>query len=497
MKNTVINRRPMVICALFLMAGIAVSLIITNLIALAWLFVAALSVGSIGLMFLLRKWRIFAFLLCFFVGFLSHFFNHYATVNDFSGEHYIRGKVAQINVANGYYNIILKDLNIDGFDEKGKALLRVYGENPYRMSDRLHFVGDFETREVRLSDSKSMTYYGNGVFYNAKQIAQLTPPVQDTDFYDGLRLRMTGPMSKWLGKNMGIAESLLFGDLSGLSVEDISSIRDTGLSHIFSVSGLHISFVVACIALLLKKLRIRPWLSLAITAAVLFIYCGVTGFPPSAVRSAIMAGIFLLASAMHKKHDALNTLGAAVTVMLVFSPLTLFSLSFIMSVAAVYGILLFYKPLYKWLAGQGGSLRKAVGASVSLSLSANVFLLPISLNVFGSISLYFVLANLLVLPIITVLYTYLFVSGVFCLISPFLGFLYFPANAAIELVRLVSAFISSLPYATLKAGGMGVLTISYVLIMTLFSRFVMLRRYKKIIYAFCCVAASSALYIFW
>lgn len=496
MKNSVINMRPMVFCALFLMAGITVGFLSMNL-WLAWLIMVILVFGGIQLLFLLRKWRLFAFLLCFLIGVLSQSFNHLEMVKYIEGEHSIRGKVAQINVADGYYNIILKDLNIDGFDEKGKALLRVYGENPYRMSDRLHFIGEFETREARLSDSKSMTYYGNGVFYNAKQSVQLTPPVQDPDFYDILRLRMTEPMSKWLGKNKGIAESMLFGDLSGLSDQDISSMRDTGLSHIFSVSGLHISFVVAFIALLLRRLRISPWLSLAITAVVLFVYCGVTGFPPSAVRSAIMAGIFLLASAIHKKHDALNTLGAAVTVMLAFSPRTLFSLSFLMSVSAVFGILLFYKPLYKRLAGEGGTLRKTVGASVSLSLSANVFLFPISLNVFGRVSLYFALANLLVLPIITVLYTYLFVSGVFCLVSPFFGGLYFPANAAIELVRVVSAFLSSLPYATIKAGGMGIFTIVYVLVMALFSPYVMMRRYEKIVYALCGMAVFAVIYIIW
>ncbi len=488
MKNTVINMRPMVFCALFMMAGIALSLVLLDGKGWAWLLIILLGSGGILLLALMRKWRLFMLLLCFLIGFLGHSVQ-YSLIKraDVDGEHYIRGKVAQINIGNGYYNVVLKDLKIDGVDERGKALLRVYGENPYQLSDRLHFVGELHSREVKLSESKSLTYYGNGVYYDVRQIAELTPPLQDVDFYDRLRLRMTNPMSKWLGENKGIAESLIFGNLSGLSSEDISSIRGTGLSHIFSVSGLHISFVVACIALLLKRLRIRPWLSLTITAVVLFLYCGVTGFPPSAVRSAIMAGIFLLASAMHKKADALNTLGIAMTVMLFFSPATLFSLSFIMSVAAVFGILLFYKPLYTSFSGQGGRLRKGISASLALSLSANVFLVPISLNVFGSMSVYFALANLLVLPIITVLYTYLFVSGIFCLISPFFGFLYFPTNSVIELVRAISTFLSSLPHATVAVDRMGGFTFSYVVSMMLFSRFVMLPKNQKIVYALCTI----------
>lgn len=495
MKKTVINRRPMVFYALFLMAGIAVSLAALNYIALFWLIIIALSGGAACVLFVLKKWRFFALALCFIVGFLGHTFQHAATVEKINDESYIRGKVAQINAAEGYYNIILKDLQIDGFDKKGKAVLRVYGETPYQLSDRLHFFGKITTMQVRLSDSASLTYYGNGVFYKTELIAQLSPPVQDADFYDKLRLRMTDPMTKWLGKNKGIAASLLFGDLSALSGEDKAAIRDTGLSHIFSVSGLHISFVVACIALFLKKLRIKPKLSLAITTVVLFVYCGITGFPPSAVRSAIMAVLFLLASALHKKHDALNSLGAAVAVMLLFSPRTLFSLSFIMSVTAVFGIVLFYKPIYKAFAGKGGSLRKGVASLVSISLSANAFLLPLSLNVFGTISLYFVLANLLVLPIITVLYTYMFISGVLCLISPHLGALYFPANAVIELVRWVSSFLSSLPYATIKAGGMGVFTLSYILIFVLLSRFIMLPRNNKLVGIACIMIGGMGLFI--
>ncbi|MDD4316492.1 MAG: ComEC/Rec2 family competence protein, partial [Clostridia bacterium] len=417
MKKTIINLRPMVFCALFLMAGIALSLAVMKNIRVFWLIAALSAVSAIA--FAATKKKIAVVLALFFLaGFAGNFIQYITTAETVDGESNIRGKVAQINAAEGYYNIILKDLEIDGFPAGGRALVRVYGENPYELSDLLYFYGKIKTRPVSLADSSSLTYYGNGVYYNAVIMTQLSPPGSGVNFFDKLRLRMTTPMSKSLGKNKGIAASLLFGDLSGLSREDMSAIRDTGLSHIFSVSGLHISFVVACIALLLRRLRIKPLLSLAVTVIVLFVYCGVTGFPPSAVRSAVMAVIFMLSSVLHKKPDALNSLGAAVTLMLLFSPRTLFSLSFIMSVAAVFGILLFYKPLYKRFVGKGGRARRYLGASVAVSLSANVFLLPLSLNVFGTVSLYFVLANLLVLPIITVLYTYLFISGILCLVSP-------------------------------------------------------------------------------
>jgi len=207
----------------------------------------------------------------------------------------------------------------------------------------------------------------------------------------------------------------------------------------------------------------------------------ITAFPPSAVRAAIMAVSYLLAQAVYKKSDGLSSLAFASVVMLLISPRTLFSLSFIMSLAAVFGIFLFFKPIYNFFMQKSkNKFRKYVSASCALSLSANIFLLPLCLNVFGVMSLYFLPANLIVLPIVTVGYILLFVAGVLSLVWQGMGFLFLMPDIVLDIIRFLVNILSRLPYASLPSSGMGIFTAVYVIAMILISRYVLLDKQQKI-----------------
>lgn len=488
----VMNYRPMLFIACALMAGIALCLFAINSTRIFWwvfFILVAISILLLGV----KKFKIAIIVLAFIVGFGGHYLQYKTSVKQFneSEAYFIEARVAEINTYSGYSYISLDKMSVDTFKVKGKATLRVDGHCPYEVNQIISFYGYISNNEININNIRTLTNYGNRFFYNFTVITVKDVVKGKPGLFYILKERMTLPMDGHLTQsNKGIAYSLLFGDSGKLNVEDSTSIRATGLSHIFAVSGLHISFIVAMIALLLRKLKLNRLLSTALTAVILFLYCGITGFPPSALRASLMAIIYLLSLSFYKKTDPLSALSLAAVIILLISPITFFSLSFIMSVSAVFGIILFYKPINAFLMGKSDNkFRKFVAGSISLSISANTFLLPLCINVFGTVSIYLIVANLLILPLVTITYAYLFAASVLSAIFPGLGFLFLIINYIIEVIRIIAVNLSLLPYAVLSASNLGVFTLSYILIMAIMSRFVLISKYNKLA---CIVALTVA-----
>lgn len=204
------------------------------------------------------------------------------------------------------------------------------------------------------------------------------------------------------------ALALLLGDKSELDPEITLHFRLAGLSHIVAVSGLHLSFFFGAICFLTGKRRFLTAL-LGIPAVVLF--AAVAGFTPSVTRAAVMQILMMLALAFGREYDPPSALAFAVTVMLGTDPLVIASAGFQMSVGSVAGILLFYPILSKRLSvlipekkGLARKLLRGLVSGVALSLGASIVVTPLVAWYYGSVSLVSVLANLLVVPVVSIIF---------------------------------------------------------------------------------------------
>ncbi|HYG60298.1 MAG TPA: DNA internalization-related competence protein ComEC/Rec2, partial [Symbiobacteriaceae bacterium] len=122
-------------------------------------------------------------------------------------------------------------------------------------------------------------------------------------------------------------------------------------------------------------------------------------------RAGLMAVLVLLGSVLKREKDAVNTLGAAAGMLLLASPALVFDLGFQLSVAATLGIMLFSRPIGRWLAPRfqrflGEKLGAWVAEGLSVTFAAQLLVEPISLHNFGAFSAVAPLANLLVLALI-------------------------------------------------------------------------------------------------
>jgi competence protein ComEC len=132
--------------------------------------------------------------------------------------------------------------------------------------------------------------------------------------------------------------AMLFGDRTGLSHGLRVGFERTGSFHLFVVSGLHIALLAAGVYWILARMRAPVWLATLVTIVAASAYTALTGFGQPAQRSLVMTAVFLLARLLSRDRDSLNALGAAVLVLLLWAPASLFDASFQMTALAIVAI---------------------------------------------------------------------------------------------------------------------------------------------------------------
>ena len=221
----------------------------------------------------------------------------------------------------------------------------------------------------------------------------------------------------------GFLTAELTGDKSAMDDGDYLAMQETGLAHLFAVSGLHCAFLVTLLALLISR---RQRLLCAVTIPLLLFYMVMVGMSPSVVRACIMQIFLLIAPLFRRGSDPLTSLAAALLVILLCNPFAAASVSLQLSFSATLGMVLLSPRLYKllagWYKGKCRPLRDAlcfVAANLSATLSAVVFTAPLTAWYFRIFVLVAPLSSLLAVPAAGWSFMAAFVTAL-------LGFLWLP-----------------------------------------------------------------------
>ena len=200
----------------------------------------------------------------------------------------------------------------------------------------------------------------------------------------------------------GFLTAELTGDKSAMDDGDYLAMQETGLAHLFAVSGLHCAFLVTLLALLISR---RQRLLCAVTIPLLLFYMVMVGMSPSVVRACIMQIFLLIAPLFRRGSDPLTSLAAALLVILLCNPFAAASVSLQLSFSATLGMVLLSPRLYKlltgWYKGKCRPLRTALcfaAANLSATLSAVVFTAPLTAWYFRIFVLVAPLSSLLAVP---------------------------------------------------------------------------------------------------
>ena len=211
------------------------------------------------------------------------------------------------------------------------------------------------------------------------------------------------------GDELATVGALTLGYKDDIDPEVKRHFQASGAAHVLAVSGLHTGIIYTLlIGLLTLGGRIRPrhenrfgrrTISLIIIAA-MWGYAWLTGLTPSVVRAVVMVTLVEVGHMCYRQSFSLNTIAAAAVFILLVRPLDLFSVGFQLSFAATAAIVLFAKKGEKIMAHkQLNRFTRWVIATIIISIAAQLGTLPLTMYYFGYVSTYFLLTNLVVLPI--------------------------------------------------------------------------------------------------
>ncbi|GAB6012308.1 ComEC/Rec2 family competence protein [Viscerimonas tarda] len=271
------------------------------------------------------------------------------------------------------------------------------------------------------------------------------------EFYQSLKLD---------DEEYAILSALTLGYKDVLSADLKQAFRATGTAHVLAVSGMHVGIIYGVIlslfALFVRSGKHYRTLQLPIIV-LLWCYAFVTGFSPSVIRASIMLTIFCVATIFGRKGLSYNNISLAAFFMLLVNPFSLFDAGFQLSFAAVLSIRFFQPVLSGLLSPKNNYIRKG-WELFTLSIAAQIGAFPVCLYYFGTFPSYFFITNLLVVPLVSVLF-----YGAICLsaaaliasaLPAFSGYIYYlPVSflkLVISLMTSLVRFFEQLPFALIE-----------------------------------------------
>ena len=361
------------------------------------------------------------FVLVFVFGNLSFtvVINDYKSA-DLDGHYYsVTARIKQSDDTDSGSRLLLDTIIINGNRTgklKYKAYAYVYGKSDLKVGDMISFSGKFADKDFVYEGGFASTDIMRGVKYmielSPEQITILKQNVLNVFERVNLFIRdsLMGGLDE---REFSLAYALLTGRDEFMDFDLLTNYRNAGVAHVFAVSGLHIGFLAFALGFLFDKLKINKLLKAILITATLIFYSGVCGFSASSIRATIMVAVSLFLAVKGLRYDALSSLSLSAIIILLLSPEQLFFVGFQLSFAVAFGIVLLAKPIaniFKFLPKKFASVLGTV-------LSAHIVSIPISLLAFKQFSTIAIIANLVFIPIISLIFVALLVvtilGGVF------------------------------------------------------------------------------------
>lgn len=441
------SKRPALILLGFVVTGIAIANL-TN-VAPVELFAAAVCFLLVGLI-LLRKQRLaalFCFMTC--LGLLSafHFSLRYQHLSQHDLSHHvvdrpivrIFGKVSdwpdirpnrielKIDV-----DSILKENRIIRTD--GALLLKISDtSNVLQRGDRV----DFRGRLYPLSTIRPSGRFDYGRYLNLGGVRGLVylPTVLDirldrrnrfglNNLVDKVRAFIVTSLNRNLEPTQAaLARGFLIGETRNIPSNVYDMFRDSGTLHLLAVSGSNVSLVLLFILFVMRPFKIKRRRKSLYLLLVVLLFTQLAYGEPSVVRAAVMASLIILASLLERRYELNHIIASAALIILLFDPAQLFDVGFQLSFVTAWGLILTGPILTRYF---GRHLRKWYGWILTLavmSFAAQIFSTPIVAYHFERIPAISVLANLIIVPLVSAGVIGILILIVAHLILPTLGLL--------------------------------------------------------------------------
>lgn len=400
----------------------------------------------------------FVYYALLFLSFCSYFVcsnkDYVSLYDDFSNEEFI------------ITNIVLKDygvkLELSGLE---KVLGFLYVDSSeilsfcdrYSIGDRVLISGDESdiSNETVPNTFNYKNYLNSNGIYNVISITSIDKVSSSSNIFYKIKNFLLDRGNK-LRKSSPYVNSLLFGNNSFIDEDVLSSYRENGISHLFAISGLHISIFVGIFGFFLDKFKVKTVFKYVILIFFLLFYMFLTNFSMSVLRGCILTILLFINKIFDFKISTVNLLLLTLSIIMFFNPL------FINNVGLKYSFLVtLFLIVFSDLINRGGKIYSLFMISLISFLCAY----PITVNNFYQVNFLSILYNIFFVPFVSgLVIPFVFISYLF----PFLDSVLF---LFIRILEVSSQFLSSFSLFKISMCKMNVLmiVIYYVVLLKFFS----------------------------
>ena len=242
-----------------------------------------------------------------------------------------------------------------------------------------------------------------------------------------------------------LVAGLAIGEISDLSTELEKQMRIVSLTHLVAVSGSNCAIVVGMVYLIAVGLRFGRAGRTVISLAALGLYVLLIGPDPSVLRAGVMAASVIVMIALGRRTWALNALAIAAIILLIADPWLAVEFGFGLSVLATAGILLLAPAMSEKLSSR---MPVPLALGLSVTLAAQLFCLPLLMQLQPGLPTYSVIANLLAGPMVAPVTVLGMIALVLTPIAPpMVSMISWLASLGTWVIEVVAIFFSGLPIA--------------------------------------------------
>lgn len=248
---------------------------------------------------------------------------------------------------------------------------------------------------------------------------------------------------------LAVASALILGYKDTIDAQLIGAYTSAGAMHVLSVSGLHVAvifLIFSKILSFLEKFKYGKIIKGILLIFILWFYSLITGLSPCVLRAAIMFSFIVVAKITSRNSNFYNTIAASALVLLIYNPLFLKDVGFQLSYLAVIGIVLMQPWIIKWFNFKWW-LSKQIWEITAVSIAAQIATFPLGILYFHQFPNYFMLANLIVIPV-SVFILYLGLAALFFSFIPVVGgYLAIALKYVVQFLNYSVSFIDKLPFS--------------------------------------------------
>jgi len=359
----------------------------------------------------MRKLKIILLFSTIIYVFLCIKYNFYKSKYGIDSE--VIGTITSIEYSDNKTSFIVKG--------KEKVLLNYYEENKFNIGDKVKVIGELKSPSI--NTTKNLFNYRN--YLKSQKIYWIinNPKITLLKRNNNIFYKVKNYLINKI--NNEYLYSFILGDNSYIDDEIINSYRKNGISHLFAISGMHITLITSILLYLFGKVFDNKNIIILIISVFLFLYMFLVGFTPSVIR-AILLFIILNFS----KSKAKDVIVIIACILLLINPYYIYDLGFKYSFIVSY-YLINYNKLFN---------KNYIYNLFLISLIAFLASLPIQVNNFFEINLFSIVNNIIFVPLVSIIiFPFTLITFIFSFLEPVL-------NIMINILENLSLFFSRYSY---------------------------------------------------